>query len=319
MPFNGSGTFQPVAPPDYPAVAGTIIRADQFNAVVNDLMYNGLTNCITRDGQSPPSANLPMANFRHTGVGAATALTQYARMDQVVGGGSSQWAGAAGGTADALTLTLPVAPTLTAGLTIAFAASATNTGAATIDVNGLGATAVETYYGAALPAAHFVTGQMYTIRYDGTNFVDVTPFNRADPQTVSGAWSFTGAVEFTGAATFTGTVGFFGTTPVGQRPAYSLGVNYSPARVLGNLLTSTVGWAGTGTATGTNTSPPDPSAAPGTATDLRDDLVANTLPPIRNGLYTLTQQITNAADDIKSLKEVVAQITNDLKAFGLTA
>src|SRR5690606_9880081 len=61
----------------------------------------GLSQCITKDGQTTVTNNLPMANYRHTNVGAATATNQYARYDQVQLG-KAVWA-VAGGTADALT------------------------------------------------------------------------------------------------------------------------------------------------------------------------------------------------------------------------
>lgn len=83
MPFNGAGLFVPVAFPDYPAVSGDLIKASMFNANVADL-HAGLSNCLTRNGQSPALANLPMAGYRHTGVGAAASDTDYARWDQVL-------------------------------------------------------------------------------------------------------------------------------------------------------------------------------------------------------------------------------------------
>lgn len=85
MPFNGSGTFVSLPPPDFPALPGTVILASSFNANMNDLFTNGLTKCITRDGQSPPTANLPMASFRFTGIGAGIADTDSAQLGQVMG------------------------------------------------------------------------------------------------------------------------------------------------------------------------------------------------------------------------------------------
>lgn len=81
MPYNGAGSFTAIPPPDYPAVPNTLILASSFNAVVNDILA-GLTNCVTRDGQSPPTANLPMAARRHTGVGNAVADSDYAAWGQ---------------------------------------------------------------------------------------------------------------------------------------------------------------------------------------------------------------------------------------------
>lgn len=84
MPFNGSGTFVSLPPPDFPALPGTVILASSFNANMNDLFTNGLTKCLTRDGQSPPTANLPMAGFRFTGIGAGIADTDSAQLGQTM-------------------------------------------------------------------------------------------------------------------------------------------------------------------------------------------------------------------------------------------
>lgn len=86
MPYNGAGNFVSLPPPQYPAVAGDVIRAAYFNAVINDLIA-GLTNAVTRDGQSPATGDLPMAGKRHTGVGDATAVDQYMAFGQMVGTG----------------------------------------------------------------------------------------------------------------------------------------------------------------------------------------------------------------------------------------
>ncbi len=71
MPFNGSGGFTPIPPPDYPAIANTTILAESYNAFTADLMA-GLGQCITRDGQSPATANIPMGGNKFTNVGVAT-------------------------------------------------------------------------------------------------------------------------------------------------------------------------------------------------------------------------------------------------------
>lgn len=84
MPFNGSGGFDPVAAPAFPAVAGTTIVAEYYNEVINDIL-TGLGQVITRDGQSPAQANLPMGGFKHTGAGDATANGQYLVYGQSTG------------------------------------------------------------------------------------------------------------------------------------------------------------------------------------------------------------------------------------------
>lgn len=78
----------------------------------------------------------------------------------------------AGGTADALTITV-LAPlsAYTTGMEITFKATANNTGSATANVNSLGAKTFKKMSGGALvdlEADDFVNGGIYTARYDGT-------------------------------------------------------------------------------------------------------------------------------------------------------
>lgn len=65
--FNGNGQFEPLSYPVYPAVPGTLIKAADFNQVIDDI-HGGLSSCVTRDGQSPLLANLPMGGFKLTGI-----------------------------------------------------------------------------------------------------------------------------------------------------------------------------------------------------------------------------------------------------------
>ncbi|POO56244.1 hypothetical protein [Agrobacterium rosae] len=75
------------------------------------------------------------------------------------------------GTATALALTFAVAPdALRKGDRYAFFASQTNTGAMTLNVNGLGAKAILQQDGAALAAAQIVSGSATTVIYDGAAF-----------------------------------------------------------------------------------------------------------------------------------------------------
>jgi hypothetical protein len=92
MPYNGAGNFVALPPPDYPAVAGELIKAASFNAIITDLM-TGLSNAITRDGQSPPTANLPMGGQRFTGAGDAVSPQDFLTKRQIgstaAGGGAA--------------------------------------------------------------------------------------------------------------------------------------------------------------------------------------------------------------------------------------
>lgn len=109
MPFNGTGTFVRVYNWVNDAAANIKIRADRMDTET-DGIATGLSTCITKDGQTTITANLPMAGFRHTGVGASTARTMYAQTAQVQDG-SINWVDG-GGTADAITANYAI--TLTA-------------------------------------------------------------------------------------------------------------------------------------------------------------------------------------------------------------
>lgn len=77
-----------------------------------------------------------------------------------------------GGTANAITLTPAFArAAYAAGDQFRFRATATNTGAATINVGGLGVKSAVTVTGAALPAGYIRTDMDTVCVYDGTNFV----------------------------------------------------------------------------------------------------------------------------------------------------
>lgn len=71
-----------------------------------------------------------------------------------------------------LVVTLSPAPTsLVAGFTLRFKNTTANTGAATLNVNGLGAKSIVKSGGTALSAANLKAGGVYTVCYDGSNFI----------------------------------------------------------------------------------------------------------------------------------------------------
>jgi hypothetical protein len=70
MSYNGSGTFL-INSAGQPVVTGTTITTTAFNALTADLA-TGLSTAITKDGQTTPTANIPMGGFRITGLGNAT-------------------------------------------------------------------------------------------------------------------------------------------------------------------------------------------------------------------------------------------------------
>ena len=67
MPFNGSGVFQRVRNWVADATAGIKIRADYHDAE-DDNLAGGLSNCVTKDGQTLITQNIPFNSKRITGL-----------------------------------------------------------------------------------------------------------------------------------------------------------------------------------------------------------------------------------------------------------
>ena len=91
-----------------------------------------------------------------------------------VQGGTYIYGGQDTGAANAYIVTFvagqPIPLTLTAGLTVKFKALNANTGASTVNVNGLGAVAIRRATGVALSANDINSGQVVELTYDGTIF-----------------------------------------------------------------------------------------------------------------------------------------------------
>lgn len=73
MPYNGSGTFTPVPPPTFPAVTGTLISAAAFNTMLLDMINNGLSLALVRDGQGAMTGPLNAGGFKVLNVAAPAA------------------------------------------------------------------------------------------------------------------------------------------------------------------------------------------------------------------------------------------------------
>ena len=73
MSYNGSGTFQ-INSAGQPVVTGTTISSTAFNALTADLA-TGLSTALTKDGQTTPTANIPLGGYKITGLANATLST----------------------------------------------------------------------------------------------------------------------------------------------------------------------------------------------------------------------------------------------------
>jgi hypothetical protein len=188
MSFNGSGTFL-INSTGQPVVANTVISATVFNALTADLA-SGLTNCITKDGQSTPTANIPMGNNKVTGLAVGTLANDAATLGQVQSTAAKLIT-----IAGTDTITGTMSPTLTAyaaGQLFYFVAGGANTGAVTLNVDGLGSRAVTRDGSTALAAGDINSGEMVVVIYDGTRFQMINAANSFGNTTINGTLTVTG-------------------------------------------------------------------------------------------------------------------------------
>lgn len=82
MPFDGSGTFNRLMNWVNDAAAGIKIKSDRHDAE-DDNFAAGLSNTLTKDGQSQPTADIPMNGKKLVNVGAPTAGTDAATKSYV--------------------------------------------------------------------------------------------------------------------------------------------------------------------------------------------------------------------------------------------
>ena len=166
MSYNGSGTFQ-INTAGQPVVTGTVISSTAFNSLTSDLA-TGLSTALTKDGQTTVTANIPMANFKITGLGAATVGTDAARYSQLQGGTDKLIT-----VTGTDTLTGSLTPALTAyaaGNQFSFVVANTNTGAVTINIDGVGVKSITKNGSTALAAGDLTANSIALIEYDGTRF-----------------------------------------------------------------------------------------------------------------------------------------------------
>lgn len=137
------------------------------------------TNAATSETNAASSAAAAAASATSAAIDAAAVLYR--------------WGGSAGGTADALTLT--PSPALGAygnGVRYVFLATANNTGAATINISGLGAKDIRNTANTALSAGQLASGTIYSLTYDGTLFrvhelIDVVDLSVSTVKLAAGA------------------------------------------------------------------------------------------------------------------------------------
>jgi hypothetical protein len=167
MSFNGSGTFL-INTAGQPVVSGTVISSTAFNALTADLA-TGLSTCLTKDGQTTPTANIPMGSNKITGLALGTDATDAPTLSQVQSTVTKLIASVSG--TDTITGSLtPSLAAYAAGQMFYFVAAGDNTGAVTLNINSLGAKNVTKNGTTALSAGDIKSGQTVAVIYDGTRF-----------------------------------------------------------------------------------------------------------------------------------------------------
>ena len=198
MSYNGSGTFQ-INTSGQPVVTGTVISSTAFNSLTSDLA-TGLSTAITKDGQTTVTANIPLAGFKITGLGAATVGTDAVRYSQIQSG-TDKLITVTG--TDTLTGTMtPALTAYAAGNQFSFVAANTNTGAVTINIDGVGVKSITKNGTTALVAGNIVANSVVLIEYDGTRFQLLNVVVTATGDVVGPASSTANAIP-----TFSGTTG----------------------------------------------------------------------------------------------------------------
>lgn len=166
MARDGSGTY---SLPEAAFVYGDVIDESAVNNNFSDIA-TALSQSMSKDGQTTPTANQDLDSYKHTSVGNASARDQYAAAGQVQDS-SFTWCGTAGGTGNAITLTpTPAITAYATGQSFRFVASADSTSTVTVAISGLATKAVQ-INGAALSSTVTIeNGKLYQIDYDGTQF-----------------------------------------------------------------------------------------------------------------------------------------------------
>lgn len=167
MPFIAN-TYQPIDPPDFPAVAGTSIRAAQYNSQIED-MVEAINSLLQRNGSVPMQGNLNMGGYLATNLGKPDGNTQAVRL-QELRSGVYYYGVATSDVAYKLTVTIDSFSTYSAGAFYFIKLPALSWDSSlsfTLNINAQGEKAVNLagYIGA------FKEGDVLLLSYTGSAFV----------------------------------------------------------------------------------------------------------------------------------------------------
>lgn len=171
MPRNGSGTHNRLYDWTTDAGAGIKILASRMDGEMDD-MATSLTNSLSKDGQTTPTADLPMGGFHLTGVGDGSDATDGASTQQVQRQ-TENYAAASGTSAPFNIALTPTVTALTSGLTVRFKANRDSIASTTVNVDTLGNKTLQDPAGNQIGAGDLKTNGIYTAVYDSAEDVFV--------------------------------------------------------------------------------------------------------------------------------------------------
>lgn len=152
---------------------GIGIRADYHDSE-DDNFAAGINASLNIAGLNSPTANISLGGFKFTNAGAGTGATDYATVAQVQTRVVAYAADSVGTDAYAITLS-PALGAYAVGQSFYFAAGTANTGAATLNISGLGAKTIKKDYNVDLGDGDIAQNKIIHVVYDGTNFQMQTP------------------------------------------------------------------------------------------------------------------------------------------------
>lgn len=154
------------------------ITASRMDAE-HDGFATGLSTAICKDGQTTITADIPFNSQKITGLAKGTAATHAVNVEQVQDAELIYAADASNTDTYAITLS-PAPAAYAAGQVFVIKCTNANTGASTLNVNSLGAKAIQSR-GNALTGGEIPAAVPVVVVYDGTQFQLVSP-----PQTLPG-------------------------------------------------------------------------------------------------------------------------------------
>ena len=176
MSYNGAGVY---TLPTNNITDGTTADAADVTTPLTDL-ETALNQVVLRNGVTAFSGNQSMGSNKLTGLAAATAASDAARLDQAQIDAVSH-AASVGGTVDAITLTFsPAFTAYTSKMRFRWTSAGVNTSTTpTVNLDGLGAKTIKRNDGTALAADDTgVSGRICDAVYNGTDVILLNPASR---------------------------------------------------------------------------------------------------------------------------------------------